>query len=140
MTHLNHRQYQEVARKLMNMHYALPNPLSLNSELVSIGLRLKALCNFTLWIADPTWKEPGNAASGAAFWTYAQLIGDMYNPLPAVQDPNAESVEGAVTQEQYDERVQANKAQGEFYTQQLRKHIIGNLKVYASIPEVCGYI
>jgi hypothetical protein len=98
------------------MHYALPNPLSLNSEVIEIGLRVQALCNFTIWIADPTWSEPGNVVTGAALWTYAEVIANLYQPLPAVQDPQAEDDPNAVSEQEYRELKQANKEKGEFYT------------------------
>lgn len=122
----------------MTRHFALPNPLSLQTELLSIGLRVQALCNFTIWIADPTWREPGNAAGNAASWTYARIIGDLYNPLPPVQDPNGENVDGAVSEEEHHVRQEKNLKAGEQYTMDLRKHIISNLKVYNQIPEVGG--
>jgi hypothetical protein len=136
MTALDDIQYQRVAAKLHDMHYALPNPLSLNSEVVEIGLRVQALCNFTIWIADPTWKEPGNAATGAALWTYAEVIANLYQPLPEVQDPQAEDDPNAVSEQEYLQVKQANKEKGEFYTDQLRKHLISNLKIYNSISQV----
>jgi hypothetical protein len=37
---LDDRQYQDVARQLYDRLYALPNPLSLQTELLSIGLRV----------------------------------------------------------------------------------------------------
>ena len=118
----------------MDRHYALPNPLSLQTELLTIGMRVQALCNFTIWIADPTWKEPGNAT--AASWTYAEQIGNLFWPLPTVQDPDAEDVEGAVSEEEYQRLKARNRQKGEHYTEQLRKHIIANRQVYNGISEV----
>jgi hypothetical protein len=137
MTALDDAQYQKAAQKLCERHYALPNPLSLNVELLDVGLRVQALCTFTIWIADPTWREPGNAASRAALWTYADIIADLYQPLPAVQDPDGEADCNAVSEEEYIRLKQQNKVGGENYTSQLRKHIISNIKVYNSVPEVC---
>jgi hypothetical protein len=136
---LDAQQYQKVYQNLFNRHYALPNPVALSNELQVIGSRLKGLCNFTIWIADPTWRADGNASKEAALWTYAQLIGDLYNPLPVVQDPNGEDIPGAVDEDEFKRRSLENIKKGEAFTQQLRKHIISNVKLYSSIPQVCPF-
>jgi hypothetical protein len=97
---------------------------------------VQALCNFTIWMAQPTWREPGNAASGAALWTYAGVIAALYTTCPAVQDPNGEDVEGAVSEEQFKCIQDENTKKGEKYTEQLRKHIIEHRATYNTLPEV----
>ena len=96
-----------MAKKLYDRHHALPNPLSLQAELLSIGPCVQVLCNFTIGMAEPTWKEPGNAAAGAAVWTYAGQIAALYTTLLAVQDPNGEDLPGAVSEEEF-QRIQAS--------------------------------
>jgi hypothetical protein len=76
------------------------------------------------------------AITGAALWTYAEQVATLFAPLPTVQDPNGEDVEGAVSEDEYQRIKTVNRKKWEHYTKKLRKHIIEHRTVYNTLQEV----
>jgi hypothetical protein len=104
--------------------YRLPHPASLIHELEDLGEKLKQLNFFTVYFTRPTWAPKPNAQKELEPFSFAQLIGDAYRPLPPVQDPEGETVEGAVSAARYDTLEAENLRTGRNYIRQLRLHLV----------------
>lgn len=115
---------------LENSHYALPHPASLIHELEDLGEKLKQLLYFTVYFANPVWAPKPNAQKELEPFSFAQLIGDSYRPLPAVQNPDAEAIDGAVTVASYTAHKHQNLETGRLFIRQLRLQLVAHIKIW----------
>jgi hypothetical protein len=110
---LNHVEYGAAERFVEEAHHRLPHPAYLVRELEEVGEKLKQLNFFTVYFAQPTWAPKANAQRELEPFSFAQLIGNAYSPLPPVQDPVGETVAGAVTLDQYEGAKEQNRRTGQ---------------------------
>jgi hypothetical protein len=124
---LDHVQYGAAEAFLEEAHYHLPHPASLVRELEDVGEKLKQLNFFTVYFVQPTWAPKANAQKELEPFSFAQLIGNAYCPLPSVQDPQGEVMDGAVTPAQYQQAKEDNRQRGQNFIRLLRLKLVGHM-------------
>lgn len=124
---LDHVQYGVAETFLEQAHHRLPHPESLIHELEDVGEKLKQLNFFTVYFTQPTWAPKPNAQKELEPFSFAQLIGDAYRPLPPVQDPTGETVDGAVSAVEYEAIKTENLQTGRHFIRQLRLQLVTHM-------------
>lgn len=124
---LDHVQYGAAEQFVESMHHRLPHPASLVRELEEVGEKLKQLNFFTVYFANPTWAPKANAQKELEPFSFAQLIGDSYNPLPTVQDPLGEVVVGAVDAAEFQRVKERNRQTGQAFIRLLRLQLVTHM-------------
>jgi hypothetical protein len=134
---LDHVQYGVAETFVEQTHYRLPHPASLIHELEDLGEMLKQLNFFTVYFTRPTWAPKPNAQKELEPFRFSQLIGDAYRPLPPVQDPEGETVDGAVSAAQYDKLQAENLRTGGNYIRQLRVQLLVDIAEWRKAVVCC---
>jgi len=129
-------QYSVAQQFVEDGTHRLPHPGSLVRELEDIGESLKQLHFFTVYFAQPGWAPKANAQKELEPFSFAQLIGDSYRPLPPLHDPTGEAVDGAVTIDQYVAILDGNRQRGQRFSRLLRLELVTHITEWRKVT-VC---
>jgi hypothetical protein len=127
---LDHMQYGGAETLIEQAHHRLPHPASLIHELEDVGEKLKQLNFFTVYFTNPVWAPKANAQKELEPFSFTQLIGNSYCPLPPVQDPYAEVVEGSVTAAGYASLKAQNLSNGRNFIRMLRLQLVTHITAW----------
>jgi len=134
LAQLDDTTYIEVARNAVEASKSLPHPQSLINEIVEIGGRVRQLCLFAIYFADPLWEMPGNKIKSGH--SLSQVVGDAYHPLPPQSDPLGGFVEGGVDEETWEQLQRDNHTQGLAFLVDLRQSVANNIQLWRKVPDV----
>ena len=127
---LDHVQYGVAETFIEQAHYRLPHPASLIHEREDVGEKIKQLNFVTVYFDNPVWAPKPNAQKELEPFSFAQLIGNSYSPLPPVQDPQAEVLEGSVTVAEYASLKAHNLSKGRTFIRMLRLQLVTHIATW----------
>jgi hypothetical protein len=134
LAQLDDATYIKVAKNAAETSNSLLHPQSLVNEIVEIGGRVRQLCLFAIYFADPLWEVPGNKIKNGH--SLAQVVGDVYHLLPPPSDPLGGLVEGGVDEETWEQLQKDNHTKGLAFLVDLRQDIANNIQLWRKVPDV----